>query len=544
MKASPSKASTSSFPGIPSKPPGTVRPCYNSKCPGSDFISSSGVASYATPHESNCPFATTFDDVAKRNPRKRNSNASVPSGSDVDDKENVCANVSDLGVPGSFPSIPPLGSTGPACHGGRSCEATESLLMERDATIAALQKIVLQKAHEVQSLRRRLVTFTSAPSTGGGAGGDSHSRAGGSSSSSSSSTSDSRLTVLPSEGRVRTSCGVFERVYIRLPNDEGAKHYVVRLGEYSNVSHMGRDGTFGSLVSATRRSDNKSVIIKRQTIGDIGNCETSLRELACLSFLTVNYPHPNIIEMLDCWVSDSHLYIVEERHPGTLRDMIRKGPQAMTATRRFSIIAGILSALRHLHACGILHRDLKPSNIVIDITGMHPRVIDLGSGRRTGALMTTGQHVTTYPYRAPEEVRGETRYKPKVDLWSAGCILAEMVSCKRLFACQEADMPRLHAAHLARTRLPTVEERYPEQKAAGGLQIELDALDGLLEHNPDWRWDAHRSLQHVGQAEYHLRPTGQYVEKVYNVHDLRGMHRIIMAEIEHFCQQKGIVQRK
>jgi len=330
---------------------------------------------------------------------------------------------------------------------------------------------------------------------------------------------------------------MFERVDVKLPNDDGCKHFVVRSGEYQQIQHMGRDGTFGSLVSACRIRDNQQVIIKRQTIADIGNCETSLRELACLSFLTLSYPHPNIIELLDCWVHENHLYIVEGRHPGTLRDMIRKGSAAMTQSRRFSLFAGMLSGLKHLHDCGILHRDLKPSNIVVDATGHHPRIIDLGSGRRTGSLMTTGVHVTTYPYRAPEEVQQKTHYKSKVDVWSAGCILAEMISCKRLFACPEDQIERLQYEYDAKTRRlgsQPLEKRFPDQAAANATPTELELLAGVLEMDPDKRWDAAQGLACMGQKGFNLRPTGLYAEKEYDVHDLRGMHKIILKEVESF----------
>eukprot|EP01084_Bolivina_argentea_P055601 101905_1 len=298
---------------------------------------------------------------------------------------------------------------------------------------------------------------------------------------------------------------------------------------------MGRDGTFGSLVCASRVRDGKGVIIKRQTIADIGNCETSLRELSCLAFLTNHAAHPNIIELLDCWVYEHYLYIVEDKHPGTLRDLIRKN--AMTAARRFSLLAGIMAGLRHLHGCGILHRDLKPSNVVVDSSGNHPRIIDLGSGRRSGTHMTTGVHVTTYPYRAPEEVQQKTQYKSKVDLWSAGCILAEMITCKRFFACQEDQLERFHYEYDARVRRSGSQNpsgRFPDQVSAGGTKTELECLENLLESDPEKRWNAEFCLSSIGQPSYNDRPVTTYIEKQYDVHDLRGMHKLIHQEVEAF----------
>lgn len=427
-------------------------------------------------------------------------------------------------------------AVGTLLHGGKTCQEIDAVLNERDTTIAALQKLLVQKATEVYTLRKKYdnlkqLTLSSQALAG-----------------LNPTVATTAITKIPpsiSDLGNRSSVGVFERILVKLPNDDGCKHFIVRAGVYQNVQHMGRDGTFGSLVSATRTRDNRSVIIKRQTIADIGNCETSLRELSCLSFLTLCYPHPNIIELVDCWVHENHLYIVEDRHPGTLRDMIRKGPTAMTPSRRFSLFAGMLSALKHIHDCGILHRDLKPSNIVVDATGHHPRIIDLGSGRRTSSMMTTGVHVTTFPYRAPEEVQQKTHYKANIDLWSAGCILAEMISCKRLFACSEDQIERLQYEYDAKTRRlgpHNIEKRFPEQVAAGASPTELDLLAGVLEMDPDKRWDAGQGLAAMGQRGYNERPIGFYLDKEYDVHDLRGMHKIIFAEVENFRVKQQSMQ--
>ena len=168
------------------------------------------------------------------------------------------------------------------------------------------------------------------------------------------------------------------------------------------------------------------------------------------------------------------------------------------------------------------------------------RIIDLGSGRRAGTDMTTGVHVTTFPYRAPEGVQGRTTYDSKVDVWSVGCISAEMISCVRLFPGPEDQMGRLHAEFSdARTVAlgsggGGAAVLFSAQTAAGAQPEELRTLAGMLEPVADLRFDATAALAAFGVPRHHERPTGPYVEPVYDVRDLRGMHKVIAREIAAF----------
>ncbi|KAG9346120.1 hypothetical protein JZ751_007938 [Albula glossodonta] len=91
----------------------------------------------------------------------------------------------------------------------------------------------------------------------------------------------------------------------------------------------------------------------------------------------------------------------------------------------------MLCGIKHLHAAGIIHRDLKPSNIVVK-SDCTLKILDFGLARTaaTGLLMTP--YVVTRYYRAPEVILG-MGYQANVDVWSIGCIMAEMVRGSVLF---------------------------------------------------------------------------------------------------------------
>lgn len=85
----------------------------------------------------------------------------------------------------------------------------------------------------------------------------------------------------------------------------------------------------------------------------------------------------------------------------------------------------LLSGLQHCHDRGILHRDIKGSNLLIDKNGML-KIADFGLANYYTHGRPLTNRVVTLWYRAPELLLGATNYGVGIDLWSAGCLLAEM----------------------------------------------------------------------------------------------------------------------
>ena len=96
------------------------------------------------------------------------------------------------------------------------------------------------------------------------------------------------------------------------------------------------------------------------------------------------------------------------------------------------ILHGLFDALAHIHSKGIIHRDIKPANILLDQRSSTPYLADFGIAWSPNdpASEPTNQKITdvgTTCYRPPELLFGHKTYGPEIDLWAAGCVVAECV---------------------------------------------------------------------------------------------------------------------
>jgi serine/threonine protein kinase len=94
----------------------------------------------------------------------------------------------------------------------------------------------------------------------------------------------------------------------------------------------------------------------------------------------------------------------------------------------------IIRGLAYMHALGICHRDMKPQNILTDPETHELKICDFGSAKKLQPGQPNVSYISSRPYRAPELIFGATEYTSAIDLWSGGCVIAELVLQRPIFA--------------------------------------------------------------------------------------------------------------
>ena len=134
-------------------------------------------------------------------------------------------------------------------------------------------------------------------------------------------------------------------------------------------------------------------------------------------------------------MEENRLYLIFEFLSMDLKKYMDSLPPEKLMDRELvrSYLFQITSAILFCHRRRVLHRDLKPQNLLIDKKGII-KVADFGLGRSCGIPVRIYTHeIVTLWYRAPEVLLGSPRYSCPVDIWSVGCIFAEMSTRKPLF---------------------------------------------------------------------------------------------------------------
>jgi len=144
---------------------------------------------------------------------------------------------------------------------------------------------------------------------------------------------------------------------------------------------------------------------------------------------------PPLVSLRDVLWDRRRLYLILEYADLDLRALLDSEPTPLAPTRVASYTHQILSALAHAHAHRVLHRDLKPQNVLVCGGGRETvKVADFGLARTFTLPVRPYTHdVVTLWYRAPEILLGSPCYSTPVDVWAAGCVLAELASGLPLF---------------------------------------------------------------------------------------------------------------
>lgn len=221
------------------------------------------------------------------------------------------------------------------------------------------------------------------------------------------------------------------------------------------VRHLIGAGSYGHVCEAYDRQDKKTVAIKKvhRVFEDLVDCKRILREIAILNRLKQD----NIVKTLDICVPNDlnrfdELYLVLEIADSDFKKLF-KTPVHLSELHVKTLLYNLLLGVKYTHTAGIYHRDLKPANCLVN-QDCSVKICDFGLARTIEApaepsklpgareeeepvvsgiphtknmkKQLTG-HVVTRWYRAPELILLQENYTAAIDMWSVGCIFAELL---------------------------------------------------------------------------------------------------------------------
>jgi len=319
---------------------------------------------------------------------------------------------------------------------------------------------------------------------------------------------------------------------------------------YSLISVIG-SGAYGIVVAANDSVTGKQVAIKRirGVFDNIIDGKRILREVKLLRFLK----HKNISHITDLMRPApvpripvnkfDDIYIVTDRMDTDLQRIIYSN-QTLTEQHVQFLMYQLLSAVHYCASANVLHRDLKPSNILVN-SACELRVCDFGLARgMEAAAEDLTMYVVTRWYRAPELILACDNYSGAIDMWSVGCIFAELMSRKPLFAGEDflhqlrlicevlgspsnedlAFMSEGSANRYLRDMEFQPRKPWRELKGLENASGEaIDLLDKLLTFSPKKRLSALEALRHPFLKTYHKLPV-QSAPAKFDLEELESMN--------------------
>ncbi|CAN1138249.1 Mitogen-activated protein kinase 9 [Linum perenne] len=219
------------------------------------------------------------------------------------------------------------------------------------------------------------------------------------------------------------------------------KEFFTEFGEASqyDIQEVVGKGSYGIVASAIDTHTGERVAIKKMNniFEHVSDATRILREIKLLRLLR----HPDIVEIKHIMLPASRrefkdIYVVFELMESDLHQVIKLNNDLTPDHHQFFLYQ-LLRSLKYIHSAHVFHRDLKPKNILAN-ADCKLKLCDFGLARVSfsnapSAIFWT-DYVATRWYRAPELCGSfSSKYTPAIDIWSIGCIFAELVTGKPLF---------------------------------------------------------------------------------------------------------------
>ncbi|XP_008277560.1 mitogen-activated protein kinase 4 [Stegastes partitus] len=287
-------------------------------------------------------------------------------------------------------------------------------------------------------------------------------------------------------------------------------------------------GVTGLVLSAVDQRTGQRVAIKKLVMRDAVTVKHALREVK----ITRRLLHENVVRVHEVLAPYgrplprdptqlSALYIVQECMETDLARLLEQGP--LPTGHATLLFYQLLRGLKFIHSANVLHRDLKPANIFINMDQLLLKIGDFGLARIVDPHYShkgyLSEGLVTKWYCSPRLLLSPNNYTKAIDMWAAGCILAEMLTGRMLFAgaheleqmqlilntvpvLREEDRQDLlqvmpsYVSHGWRVKKP-FSELLPEVDAQA-----VDFLERILTFNPMDRLTAEAALSHLFLQQY------------------------------------------
>ncbi|KAG9439331.1 hypothetical protein H6P81_019496 [Aristolochia fimbriata] len=281
------------------------------------------------------------------------------------------------------------------------------------------------------------------------------------------------------------------------------------------------EGTYGVVFRARDKKTDDIVALKKVKMAKEreGFPLTSLREINIL----LSFHHPSIVDVKEVVVGSdlNQIFMVMEYMEHDLKGLMETMKQPFSQSEVKCLMLQLLEGIKYLHDNWVLHRDLKTSNLLLNNRG-ELKICDFGLARQYGSPLKPYTHlVVTLWYRAPELLLGAKEYSTAIDMWSLGCIMAELLAKEPLFSGKsEIDQldkifktlgtpsekiwpgfAKLPGVRVNYTKQPynRLREKFPPASFSGRpilSEAGFDLLNKLLTYDPEKRITADAALNH------------------------------------------------
>ncbi|CAL9701419.1 unnamed protein product [Knipowitschia caucasica] len=300
---------------------------------------------------------------------------------------------------------------------------------------------------------------------------------------------------------------------------------------YMDLKPLGYGGN-GLVFSAVDTDCDKRVAVKKIILTDPQSVKHALREIKIIRRLD----HDNIVKVFETLgpsgrrltedvvslTEVNSVYIVQDHMETDLCQLLERGLLSEDHARLF--MYQLLRGLKYIHSANVLHRDLKPANLFVNTEDLVLKIGDFGLARIMDPHYSHKGHLSeglvTKWYRSPRLLLSPNNYTKAIDMWAAGCIFAEMLTGKTLFAgaheleqmqlilesipvLREEDRQELHTVIPVFIRNDMSTPHMPLKTLLPEVSPQaLDFLEKILTFNPMDRLTAEEALAHPYMSDY------------------------------------------